>query len=60
VNQASGKPEGKGIKIYPNGSVYEGYFADGHTHGSGRGVTSRGDVFQGTFNYDQMEGYGYF
>lgn len=47
VNSQTNKPEGKGIKIFSNGSVYEGYFQDGHTHGIGRGVTSRGEVYQG-------------
>jgi len=47
INNISGKPDGRGIKIFQNGSIYEGYFADGHTHGFGRGVTSRGEVYQG-------------
>jgi len=47
INNISGKPDGRGIKIFANGSIFEGYFADGHCHGFGRGVTSRGEVFQG-------------
>lgn len=23
------RPDGKGFKVFPNGSIYEGYFADG-------------------------------
>jgi hypothetical protein len=45
ISSITGKPDGKGIKIFPNGSIYEGYFADGHTNGFGRGVTSRGEVY---------------
>jgi hypothetical protein len=45
VNQNTGKPDGKGIKVYPNGSIYEGYFNEGQCHGLGRGVTSKGEVF---------------
>lgn len=45
ISSISGKPDGKGIKIFPNGSIFEGFFADGHTHGLGRGVSSRGEVF---------------
>jgi hypothetical protein len=60
INPASGKPDGKGIKVFPNGSIYEGYFTEGQCHGMGRGVTSKGEVFQGQFSYDQMDGYGYF
>ena len=33
LNATSNKPEGKGFKVYPNGSVYEGFFEDGQTHG---------------------------
>lgn len=29
INQNTGKPDGKGIKVYPNGSIYEGYFNEG-------------------------------
>lgn len=60
VSSHSNKPEGKGIKIFPNGSVFEGYFEDGHVHGLGRGVTSRGEVYQGQFMFDQMDGIGFF
>ena len=56
VSQLTVKPEGKGIKIDPNGSVFEGFFTEGQIHGLGRGVTSRGEVYQGHFSYDQMDG----
>jgi hypothetical protein len=29
ISQTTGKPEGKGIKIYPNGSIFEGFFTEG-------------------------------
>jgi hypothetical protein len=45
INHTTGKPDGKGIKVYPNGSIYEGYFSEGQCHGLGRGVTSKGEVF---------------
>ena len=45
INQASGKPDGKGIIFFANGSIYEGFFSEGQTHGFGRGVTSNGGVF---------------
>lgn len=31
ISNATGKPEGRGIKIFPNGSIYEGNFSEGHT-----------------------------
>lgn len=48
----TGKPDGVGLKIYPNGSIYEGFFSDGHTNGKGRGISSKGEVYQGMFVYD--------
>eukprot|EP00347_Sterkiella_histriomuscorum_P012972 403366506 len=60
ISSITGKPDGKGIKVFPNGSIYEGFFADGHCHGLGRGITSRGEVFQGQFKFDVMEGKGFY
>lgn len=31
ISNVTGKPEGRGIKIFPNGSIYEGNFSEGHT-----------------------------
>ena len=42
----SGKPDGIGFKVYPNNSMFEGYFDGGQIHGMGRGITSRGEVYQ--------------
>jgi len=57
---AQGRPDGTGFKLFPNGSVYEGFFEDGQCHGEGRGVSMAGDVFQGNFKYDVMDGYGFY
>ena len=54
------KPDGRGFKVFPNGSIYEGFFEQGQTHGKGRGVTSRGEVYEGDFKYDMMDGKGLF
>lgn len=45
INSQSEKPDGKGFKIFQNGSMYEGYFQDGKTHGIGRGISSKGDTY---------------
>ena len=50
------RPDGFGIKIYPNSSVFEGRFSDGKVHGWGRGITSRGEIYQGPFFNDMMHG----
>lgn len=50
------RPDGFGIKIYPKSSVFEGRFSDGKIYGWGRGITSRGEIYQGPFNNDMMHG----
>lgn len=54
------RPDGVGFKTYPNGALFEGFFEEGQIHGFGRGITSRGEVYQGPFVYDQMHGDGLF
>jgi len=39
--------QGKGILIYPDGSIYEGYWKDGKANGLGRILHKNGDVYQG-------------
>jgi len=56
----SGKPDGLGFKVYPNNSIFEGFFSNGQIHGRGRGITSRGEVYQGPFEFDAMSGEGLF
>ena len=36
--------------MYPNGSVYEGEFADGVQHGRGKMVYFDGNIYEGEFN----------
>ena len=50
------RPDGQGIKIFNGKSLYEGYFQEGKCHGYGRGITGAGEVYQGGFNEDQMDG----
>ena len=60
VSSENDKPDGIGFKIYPNGSMFEGFFEEGQINGYGRGITSRGEVYQGPFLYDAMHGKGLF
>jgi len=39
------KPDGIGFKVYPNNSLFEGFFEEGQINGYGRGITSRGEVY---------------
>ena len=54
----SQKPDGVGFKVYPSSALFEGFFEEGQINGYGRGITSRGEVYQGPFVYDVMEGQG--
>ena len=56
----NGKPDGIGFKVYPNNALFEGFFEEGQINGYGRGITSRGEVYQGPFVYDKMDGVGLF
>ena len=60
VSSQSLKPDGIGFKVYPNNAMFEGFFEEGMINGYGRGITSRGEVYQGPFVYDTMEGKGLF
>ena len=60
ISDRSMKPDGIGFKTYPNEAMFEGFFEEGQIHGYGRGITSRGEVYQGPFEYDMMQGEGLF
>ena len=57
---ANDKPDGYGFKVYPNNSIFEGYFTEGQVNIWGRGITAKGEVYQGPFSYDAMQGKGLF
>jgi hypothetical protein len=52
VLSANRRPDGKGFKVFNGSSVYEGTFHDGTCHGIGRGITAKGEVYQGDFHND--------
>lgn len=60
INIDTKRPDGKGFKVFQGKSLYEGFFKDGMCHGFGRGITGKGEVYQGGFNEDQMDGNGFF
>jgi hypothetical protein len=49
---------GRGVAIYADGSLYEGFFKNNQRHGSGRFIYANGDVYMGTFINGLCEGYG--
>ena len=54
------KPDGVGFKVYPNNAIFEGFYEEGQINGFGRGISSKGEVYQGPFVYDSMHGEGLF
>lgn len=57
VNNASEK-HGRGITIYQDGSVYEGFFRNNERHGAGRIIYENGDIYQGEWENGKCHGYG--
>lgn len=57
---ASGHPDGEGMKIYSDGSVYYGGFQNGEHHTEKRGVWNRpsGAAYDGTWQFGQRHGTG--
>ena len=39
--------QGKGMQIWPDGSIYEGYWRDDKANGRGRLIHADGDVYSG-------------
>ena len=50
--------QGKGIQIWPDGSMYEGYWADNKANGKGRLIHADGDVYDGQWKDDKAHGKG--
>lgn len=57
---ATGKPDGRGFKVFNGQSLYEGWFDGGSCHGYGRAISSKGEIYQGFFENDSMTGKGFF
>lgn len=51
---------GKGIQIWMDGSIYEGWWRKDKTHGHGRVIHANGDVYIGTWKNDMANGFGEF
>ena len=54
----SGKPHGKGICTYPDGSVYEGAFDNGYRRGEGIYTKTDGSVYEGAWDNGHRHGRG--
>lgn len=53
-----GRRSGRGIFVYPDGSVYEGFWRKNQRHGKGRYNYANGDTYCGSWYYGQRHGIG--
>ena len=53
-----GRPHGRGVETYPDGSRYEGEFRDGRPHGRGVETYPDGSRYEGEFRADRRHGRG--
>uniref|UniRef100_A0A0G4G015 Heterokaryon incompatibility domain-containing protein n=1 Tax=Chromera velia CCMP2878 TaxID=1169474 RepID=A0A0G4G015_9ALVE len=54
----AGHMQGKGRRIYTDGSVYEGDFEQSKRHGRGRYIHADGAVYEGDYQNGKKEGFG--
>ena len=41
--------QGEGVQVFPDGSMYEGYWVNNKANGKGRLIHANGDVYEGQF-----------
>ena len=49
--------QGKGVLIWPDGSIYEGYWVDNKANGKGRLVHADGEFYDGYWKADKVHGH---
>lgn len=52
--------EGRGVQVWPDGSLYEGYWQDSKANFFGRLLHKDGDIYQGEWLDDKADGFGYY
>ena len=55
---AKGEEEGRGIKIWSNGAIYEGFWHRSMPNGRGRNINSRGEMYIGDWSDEKCHGNG--
>ena len=53
-----GRKDGRGVQIWVDGSLYEGYWKIDKANGRGRLIHADGDVYNGDWKDDKAHGYG--
>ena len=54
------QPDGRGVMVYSDGTIYEGEFVDGMWEGKGRLIHAFGDVYEGDWDHNKAHGNGKF
>ena len=49
---------GKGIQVWKDGSIYEGFWKNDKANGKGRLVHANGDIYEGDWVNHKSHGYG--
>lgn len=52
--------EGRGVQVWPDGSLYEGYWQANKANFFGRLLHKDGDIYQGQWLDDKAHGFGYY
>lgn len=55
-----GEPHGLGVQLWPDGSKFEGAWANGQSCGFGRMTHANGDIYEGEWARDMANGSGVF
>ena len=58
INPVNQEKDGKGKQVWPDGSVYEGWWRNDKANGKGRLIHGDGDVYEGDWYEDKAHGYG--
>ena len=53
-----GRKDGRGVQVWVDGSLYEGYWKNDKANGRGRLIHADGDVYNGEWKDDKAHGYG--
>lgn len=59
-NAETNSKEGRGIAVFTNGAIYEGFWKNDVKNGAGRFIYETGDVYQGEWKNNKCNGYGVF
>ena len=57
--KGSNTRQGQGVQIWPDGSMYEGWWKDNKANGKGRLIHADGDIYDGYWREDKAHGFGF-